>query len=393
MLTGFNHAIVVPIGRSKIEVQIDKIPFKVKVFIVSDNRLSKEILIGRNILSKTGIKAISDKSGIMFTLDDSLKSKNVYEVELVDANQISPVQEKHLWCEELDMGGKAKLLTLINNYRQSVSLNTNELGKTTVSELRIELTSETPVFHRPYRFSKSERDTLNEIIIDLETNGIIRESTSPYASPAILVKKKNGEARMVVDYRQLNKITKRIQYPLPIIDDHIDQLCNKQIFTSLDLKSGFHQIPVHPDSVEKTAFITPDGQWEYLRMPFGLVNAPAVFQKTMNKVLKGSALVYIDDVLIATETLEEGFLQLEIVLKALQKDKLTLNLEKCRFFQTKIEYLGREITSEGIRPGSHKIQAISKVNDPSNVKQVRQFLGLAGYFRKFIKDFARKGPL
>ncbi|XP_033228956.1 uncharacterized protein LOC117180569 [Belonocnema kinseyi] len=140
----------------------------------------------------------------------------------------------------------------------------------------------------------------------------------------------------------------------------------------------------------RTAFVTDYGQWEFLRVGFGLVNAPAVFQKTMNQVLKGCALVYMDDILIATETIEEGFKQLEIVLKALPANNLTLNLSKCKFFQSRIDYLGREISSEGVRPGKRKIDAILKVADPINVKQVRQFLGLAGYFRKFIKDFARK---
>lgn len=158
----------------------------------------------------------------------------------------------------------------------------------------------------------------------------------------------------------------------------------------MDLKSGFYQIPMHPDSVEKTAFVTPDEQWEFLHMPFGLVNAPAMFQRAMNTVLKGCALVYIDDVLIATETLEEGYEQLETVLKALQSSKLTLNLTKCRFFPRKIEYLGREISGEGVRPGVHKVDAVAKANDPKDVKQIRQFLGLAGYFHRFIEDFARK---
>lgn len=174
---------------------------------------------------------------------------------------------------------------------------------------------------------------------------VIRESTSSYASPVILVRKKNGEPRMAIDYRGLNKITKRIQYPFPLVDDQIDQLSNKRVFTSLDLKSGFYQIPIHPDSIAKTAFITEDGHWECLRVAFGLVNAPAIFQKTMNQVLKGCALVYMDDILIATETIDEGFKQLEIVLKALQSNNLTLNLSKCKFFQSRIDYLGRGISS------------------------------------------------
>ena len=224
-----------------------------------------------------------------------------------------------------------------------------------------------------------------------QSSGIIRESNSPYASPAFLVTKKNGEARMVVDFRKLNKITKLIKYPLPLIDDQIDRLGGQMYFISLDLKSGFYQIPVHPDSIEKTAFITPDGHWEFLRMAMGLANSPAIFQRAMNEVLKGTrATIYIDDVLLAVKDVEEGFKELKLVLQAFEKYNLTLNLEKCEFFRTKIDYLGKEISIEGVRPGMRKTQAIMETPDPKTVKQVRQFLGLAGYFRKFIQNFARK---
>ena len=172
----------------------------------------------------------------------------------------------------------------MNKYRRNIAFYIRELGKTDAAEMKIELITEIPVYHGPYRLSQSDLDKVKEIVRDLEVNGIIRESTSPYGSPIILTRKENGKIRMVVDYRALIKITKRIQYPLPLIDDQIDQLKNKGKYTSLDLKSGFHQIPMHSDSIEKTAFVTPDGQWEFLRMPFGLVNAPAVFQKTMNKI-------------------------------------------------------------------------------------------------------------
>ena len=162
------------------------------------------------------------------------------------------------------------------------------------------------------------------------------------------------------------------------------------MFTSIDLKSEFYQIPMHPDSVEKTELFTPDGQWELLHMPFGLANAPPVFQAMIKRVLKDLAYVYVDDVLISSMNLNEAFTQLEKVLAAFRVNKLTLNLQKCSFFQRKINYLGREIFKEGVRPGREKVKAVLRTPDPQNMKQIRQFLGLAGYFRRFIRDFVRK---
>ena len=161
-----------------------------------------------------------------------------------------------------------------------------------------------------------------------------------------------------------------------------------------NVTSGFYQIPMHADSVEKTAFVTPDGQYEFLRMPFGLANAPSVFQRAMNKTLGElrfkTALVYMDDILIPSENLEEGFESLALVLEALRRNGFTLNLEKCKFFQRQLEYLGREVSKEGVKPGALKTTAVVNAPTPRNVKEVRQFLGLSGYFRRFIKDYAKK---
>jgi len=329
-----------------------------------------------------------------FTINEPTSGAGVNEVNLVSTLALKPIEKSEINCDESDPEVLSRLCLLLNKYRKNVAVNISELGCTTAGEMKIELTSDEPVYRRPYRMSQADRNKVQEIVDDLERNGVIRDSTSSYASPVVLVRKKNGETRLAIDYRGLNKITKRINYPLPIIDDQIAQLVNRTTFISLDLKSGFYQIPMHPESVKFTAFITPDGQWEFLRMPFGFANAPAVFQKTMNKVLKGNALVYIDDILIAASSNKEAYERLERVLRILEENNLTLNLTKCRFFQRKIDYLGREISSEGVRPGMHKVEAVLNTADPRNIKQVRQFLGLAGYFRKFIPHFAqRTAPL
>ncbi|XP_033333276.2 uncharacterized protein LOC117224434 [Megalopta genalis] len=387
VLSGFNNSEVVPIGRSKINIFVDNIPFKVRVLVVADDQLSKEIIIGRDVLNKAGTRAITDSSGVTFTCGDY--RREVLEVNMTSYEERRPIVETDICCDS-SVGDKSRLLELLNEYRNCVALNYNELGRTSVTELKIELLDDEPVFHKPYRLSQADKEIVRNIVEELEMNGIIRPSTSPYASPVVLVKKKTGDTRMAIDYRALNRKTKLMKFPLPIIEDQIDQLFGKKVFTSLDLKSGFYQLPIHPDSIEKTAFVTPDGQWEFLRMPFGLVNAPSVFQAMIKRVVKELALVYIDDVLIASEGLEEAYEQLKAVLQALGTNNLTLNLAKCKFFQCKIDYLGREISEEGVRPGLYKIEAVSRAAEPRNVKEVRQFLGLAGYFRRFIRNFACK---
>lgn len=198
------------------------------------------------------------------------------------------------------------------------------MGKTSCVKLEIQLTSSKPICQRPYRMSESERAVMRGITDDLLNNGIIQNSRSAYASPALLVNKASGAKRLCVDYRQLNKITIKEKYPMPMIEDLIDRLQGCKFYTSLDLKSGYHQIPIKDEDVHKTAFITNDGHFEYLRMPFGVCNGPAVFQRLMNTVLGnlrfGRVVCYMDDLLIATKTMEENIFCLEMVVRYICKE-------------------------------------------------------------------------
>lgn len=197
---------------------------------------------------------------------------------------------------------------------------------------------------------------------------------------------------MCIDYRAINRKTLKDKYPLPRIDDLLDSLKGSCYFTTLDMASGYHQIPIEEDSIQKTAFVTPDGHYEFMRMPFGLVNAPAVFQRTINQILGPlrfeTAMAYLDDVLIPSASIAEGIQRLKCVLELFRTAGLTLRLNKCNFLQENIEYLGHEISSAGIRPGIGKIRAVSEFPRPNSVHDVRRFLGLASYFRKFIEGFA-----
>lgn len=287
---------------------------------------------------------------------------------------------------------KQKLLDILNKYKHCFATKLQELGCTSVTEMSIDINSKQPVVYRPYRLSHKEREQVRGMVSEMLEAGIIRESVSEYASPIILVRKKDGKLRMCIDYRLLNSITVKERYPMPIIEDEIARLSGQAFFVTLDLASGYYQVPISETSKALTSFVTPDGQYEFNRMPFGLANAPAVFQRMMNKVLGSAryteATAYIDDVLIYGKDEDECLGRLEKILKLLEDANLTLNLSKCEFLRDKVDYLGYEISAAGIRPGDRKIKCVVDFPKPSNQHTTRQFLGLVGYFRKFIRNFA-----
>jgi hypothetical protein len=210
------------------------------------------------------------------------------------------------------------------------------------------------VQRRPYKMSAEERKVIRDRVKELLDAGIIRPSCSPFASPALLVKKRDGSDRMCIDYRELNTNTVSDRYPLPLINDQIARLNGANFFSLLDCASGFHLIPVNADSIETTAFITPDGQFEFLTMPFGLKNAIAVFQRAIMNALGELAydyvIIYVDDILIVSCDVESGLERLNIVLECLTKAGFSLNLKKCSFLKTKVEFLGFEVEAGQIRP-------------------------------------------
>ena len=229
-------------------------------------------------------------------------------------------------------------------------------------------------------------------------DGIISASISQWNAPLLVVPKKadaSGKPRLrvVVDFRKLNELTIGDSFPLPNITDILDQLGNAKYFTTLDLASGYHQIPMAERDKDKTAFSTPYGHYEFNRMPFGLKNAPATFQRLMNSVLAGiqglRCLVYLDDIVIYGSSLEDHNKRLAEVLQRLRKHSLKLQPDKCEFLRKEVIYLGHIISENGILPDPSKLEAVRNFPTPRKVKDVQSFIGLAGYYRKFIENFSQ----
>jgi hypothetical protein len=250
-----------------------------------------------------------------------------------------------------------------------------------------------PVSMAPYRMSASELAELKKQLEDLLDKKFVRPSVSPWGAPVLLVKKKDGSMRLCIDYRQLNKVTIKNRYPLPRIDDLMDQLVGARVFSKIDLRSGYHQIKVKDEDIQKTAFRTRYGHYEYNVMPFGVTNAPGVFMEYMNRIFHAYldlfVVVFIDDILIYSKSEEEHAEHLRVVLQVLKENKLYAKLSKCEFWLYEVSFLGHIISGNGIAVDPSKVDAVSHWETPKSVTEVRSFLGLAGYYRRFIEGFSK----
>ena len=261
-------------------------------------------------------------------------------------------------------------------------------------DFQIELAPGTePISKAPYRMAPLELKELKVQMEELVSKGFVRPSTSPWGAPILFVKKKDGNLRLCIDYREWNKVTIRNQYPLPRIDDHFDQLQGVRVFSKIDLRSGYHQLKIRSEDAPKTAFKTRYGHYEFLVMPFGLTNAPAVFMDLMNRIfqpyLDQFVIVFIDDILIYSGSKEDHEEHLRVVLQIMRENQLYGKFSKCQFWLDNVAFLGHVISAEGVYADPQKIEAIVNWKPPTNVTKIRSFLGLAGYYRKFVEGFSK----
>ena len=248
-----------------------------------------------------------------------------------------------------------------------------------------------PINSRPCHYSPQHKIEIENQVKQLLDHGLITHSHSPFASLVLLVKKKDGSWRFCIDYRKLNSITIKNKFPMPIIEEILDELQGSKVFTKLDMRSGYHQVRMLPTDEHKTAFKTHQGHYQFKVMPFGLTNAPATFQCIMNQVLqpflRQFVLVFLDDILIYSRSMGEHIQHIQQVLETLRTNKLYLKASKCSFAQQSLEYLGHIISDQGVSTDPEKTQVMLQWPIPTSFTELRAFLGLTGYYRKFVRNY------
>ncbi|XP_015440400.1 PREDICTED: uncharacterized protein LOC107195130 [Dufourea novaeangliae] len=375
---------------------VNEIPVNIVFGIVSNTAMQCDALLGRDFILLPHIKVSFDDEFTVtikniklekfpsFDLQNEIMQINCIDTEtgVTKALNINPDIKPKMAKEVIEL--YKKIYASADNVKPANDCNV---------EMTIALKHKQPISFRPRRLAFSDKEKLKAIIDQLLEEKIIRPSNFPYASPIVLVRKKDGSLRLYVDYRKLNKLTVKDNFPTPGIDDNIDELRNKKYFTKLDLRNAFHHVRVAESSTKYTSFVTPFGQYEYVRMPFGLTNAPRTLQRYIYAIFMwllkdNKILLYLDDILIATETIEEHLKILRDVFELARLYGLEFRLDKCSLWYEEITYLGYRISKDCVQPSDDNVEAVIKYPLPRNTKEVHSFVGLASYFRRFIANFS-----
>ncbi|GFX00525.1 retrovirus-related Pol polyprotein from transposon 17.6 [Trichonephila clavipes] len=377
LLTGIGEAQVTTIGSFEHEFKIDDENYSLTWHVVPTDKLKFEAVIGSDLLEQASINFT--KEGVKF---------NKYE----NHAQLMQISAENLQ-EELDLRHvenrqiKKELEKLIQDYKPEKTASTDVT-------MRITLKDEEPVCQHPGRLAFTERQEVNKQIEEWLNEGIIRPSSAEYASPIVMVKKKDGSSRMCIDYRKLYQKLGKDKFPLPIIEDVLDILQEAKVYSTLDLRNGFFHVDVDEDCRKYTSLIVPDGQFEFNKVHFGLSTSSGVFQHYVSSIFrdltrKGIVISYLDDLVIPAKNEQEGLEKLKIIFEVAKKYGLEIKFKKWQFLKKKIEFLGHIVESGTIKPSPTKTLAVRKFPEPTRIKQVQSFLCLTGYFRKYIKDYSK----
>jgi len=363
----------------------------VQVRVMNLDREPKKVTAG-TVVSDLEPVTVLDPSSLIF--------ENAQRVRTVHSRQLGeeevPEYIRKL-LENVDPatpeGVVVELQELLLQYRQTFSESERDLGLTDITVHQIDTGSARPVRQQLRKFAPAHVEAISQHVDNMLEQGIIESTSSPWASNVVLVRKKDGTYRCCIDYRQLNSVTVRDAYPLPRIDSCLDAMSGAGWFSAVDLRSSYHQVYLAPEDSAKTAFICPRGMYKFRTMPFGLCNAGATFQRLMDIVMSGLhldiCLVYLDDIVVFARTPEEHLERLRIVFDRLRKAGLKMKPEKCSFFQRSVSFLGHIVSDKGIETDPAKIQAVTEWPVPASVTEVRSFIGLASYYRRFVRDFAK----
>lgn len=319
------------------------------------------------------------------TNDGNHEMSNISVEEEIDYGSYFPL-------DTLSNKEKSVVLELFKEYRDVFAFSKNEVGHTNVLEHCIDTINPKPIKLPNRRMPHVYQEEIDTQVEWLLSQGIVTPSSSPWAAPIVMVRKKDGSMRMCVDYRRLNGVTIKDSFPLPHITDILDSLSGCSIFSTIDLCSGYLQVPVREQDRSKTAFVTNRGLYEYTRLPFGVCNGPATFQRLMSIVLRGlvgeKCLVYLDDIIIFSKSFDDHLNDLRSIFDRLRQSGLTLKPTKCNFYQEKIDFLGHVVSADGVHVDSSKIDNVKNWPTPQSKSELKAFLGLAGYYRRFIQNFS-----
>lgn len=323
-------------------------------------------------------------------------SKNIIDINFSNPN-INDITNK-LKLDNFNKEEIKSLTSTLRKFRKVFYQEGDNLSSVVKYTHKIPTKNDIPVFSKSYRYPEAHKQEVERQISEMLSSGIIVNSTSQYNAPIWVVPKKidnSGQQkwRIVIDYRKLNDITTDDKFPIPNMDDIFSKLGNAQYFSTLDLAKGFHQISIDKKERHKTAFSTADGHYEFTRMPFVLKNAPASFQRVMNEVLHDNigkiCIVYLDDILIFSTSLQVHIDSLTKIFKRLLEYNLKVQVDKCSFLRRETEYLGHIISDKAIQPNPNKIEIVKQIKIPQTAKQIKSFLGITGFYRKFIRDYSK----
>ena len=314
---------------------------------------------------------------------------------VIPENEKVPGHLKDLYertITDMNFEQKVQVAKLLKKYSDVFSESDNDIGRTCIIKHRIPTGDAHPIKQRPRRVPVHMNEEIDKQLENMLKENVIQPSTSPWASSIVMVKKKDGSNRFCVDYRKLNDITIKDAYPLPRVDESLDQLTGSKWFSCLDLNSGYWQVETDPTDRENTAFTSRRGLFEFTVMPFGLCNAPATFERLMETILAGLhwevCLIYLDDVIVTGKSFEDMVWNLEKVFERFQQAGLKLKPRKCKLFSKEVEFLGHIISESGIKTDPNKTKCVETWPTPKNVREVRAFVGLCSYYRRFIYKFS-----